>query len=53
MKEHKAAKPMEWVRDKDGNTYVCPKKELLDVKKLSKEELKKLCIDEQDKPWND
>jgi hypothetical protein len=53
MNAHIAAKPMEWVKDREGNTYICPKSELVDVSKLNKEELQKLCIDEQDKPWND
>jgi hypothetical protein len=53
MEEHKAAKPMTWVKDKDGNTYICPKEELVDAKKLSKEELGQYCLDENDKPWND
>lgn len=53
MEEHKAAKPMTWVKDKEGNTYICPKDELVDSRTLSQEELKSYCLDEADKPWND
>ena len=53
MKEHTAAKPMTWVKDKEGNTFICPKEELIDTNKISKEELARFCLDEQDKPWND
>jgi hypothetical protein len=53
MEAHKAAKPMTWVKDKDGNTYICAKEELVDPKKLTKKELDQFCLDESDKPWND
>jgi hypothetical protein len=54
MKEHKAAKPFTWVKDKEGNTYLCPKEELVDPKGLNEEELKRYCIDESTTPpWAD
>ena len=54
MEEHKAAKPMTWVKDKEGNTYICSKEDLIDPKKVSKEELESYCIDESTAlPWND
>jgi hypothetical protein len=54
MNEHKAAKPFTWVKDKEGNTYLCPKEELVDPKELNEEELKRHCIDESTTPpWAD
>ena len=52
VEPHKPAMPMVWVKDKEGNTYICPKESLQDPKNFSDEELKE-CIDESDKPWND
>jgi len=54
MNEHKAAKPFTWVKDKEGNTYLCPREELVDPKSLNEEELKRYCIDESTvPPWSD
>jgi len=54
MNDHKAAKPFTWVKGKEGNTYLCPKEELVDPKNLNEEELKRYCIDESTTPpWND
>ena len=54
MESHKPAKPFVWVKDKDGNTYLCPKEELVDPKNLSQSDLKNYCIDESTvPPWND
>jgi hypothetical protein len=54
MESHKPAKPFVWVKDKDGNTYLCPKEELVDPKNLSQSEIKNYCIDESTvPPWND
>lgn len=51
---HQAAKPFTWVRDKQGNTFLCPKEELVDPKGMSNEQLKRYCIDESvTPPWND
>jgi hypothetical protein len=52
MEPHKAAKPMVWVKDQDGNVYVCPKDALKDPKGFSEEELKTYCIDDSTRPDN-
>ena len=48
---HKAAKPMVWVKDKSGNTYICPKSALKNTKDVSEEELRQ-CLDESENPQN-
>lgn len=50
-KPYKAAKPLVWVKDSSGTTYLCPKSELRDPKNVSKEELA-LCMDESENPQN-
>lgn len=54
MKSHTATKPMTWVKDRDGNTYICPKEALVDSRSFEKKALRKACIDESEAlPWND
>lgn len=48
---HKAAKPMVWVKDKSGNTYICPKSAVRDPKNISECELRE-CMDESENPQN-
>lgn len=48
---YQAAKPLVWVKTNDGTTYICPKSELRDPKKVSKEELSQ-CMDESLNPQN-
>ena len=48
---HKAAKPMVWVKAKDGNTYICPKSEVSDPRNVRKDELSQ-CMDESLNPQN-
>ena len=43
-----------WVKDLDGNTFICSKDQLIDPSKLSAEEKKSYCIDESSIPaWAD
>ena len=51
MNSHVAAKPMVWVKDDEGNTYICPKAEVRDAKSVSKHELRR-CVDESQNPQN-
>ena len=44
--------PHVWVKDNDGNTWICPKASLRDPKNVSEEELKE-CVDESMNPQND
>ena len=54
MEDHRPARSFTWVKDKNGNTYICPKEELVDPRHLSPEELEEFCIDESlTPPWND
>lgn len=48
---YKAAKPMVWVRGKDGSTYICPKGCIKDPKNVSSSELSQ-CMDESENPQN-
>lgn len=50
--KHKAAKPMVWIRDAEGNTYICPKSSVNDPENISKSELLKECLDESQNPQN-
>ena len=54
MKAHTSNNSFSWVKSESGELYVCS----LDVVKkhkgkLSEEELRRLCIDESSRPWND
>jgi hypothetical protein len=40
----KPADPLVWVKDREGNEFICHMKDLKDPKKTSKEELAK-CVD--------
>lgn len=51
MKPYRAAKPMVWVKDRSGTTYICPKSELKDPKNVSQSELSQ-CMDESQNPQN-
>jgi hypothetical protein len=42
---------MMWVKTNDGNTWLCPKADLVDPKSISEEELK-ACLDESQNPQN-
>ncbi len=49
-KGHKAAKPLTWVRDKDGNTYLCAQSAVsADGRIIDRNE----CLDESENPQND
>ena len=51
MSPHKAAKPMVWVKDKSGNTYICPISAVKNAKDVSDEELR-YCVNESENPQN-
>jgi hypothetical protein len=53
-KHPKHRRSFTWVKDKEGNTFLCPKQELVDPTGMNETELKKYCIDESTTPpWND
>ena len=49
--EYLAAKPMIWVKDKEGNTYMCPKASVRDLEHVTERELRE-CVDESNNPQN-
>jgi hypothetical protein len=49
---HTAVKPLVWVRDEGGNTWLCPKESLRDPKHVSEQELRE-CVEESSNPQND
>jgi len=49
--EHKAAKPMVWVRGNDGTSYICPKDAVNDTRNVKNHELTD-CVDESQNPQN-
>ena len=53
MAEDKNEQPrnMMWVKTDDGNTWLCPKAQLVDPKNMSEDELKS-CLDESQNPQN-
>ncbi|MFH2000380.1 MAG: pyridoxamine 5'-phosphate oxidase family protein [Planctomycetota bacterium] len=48
---HQASKPMVWVKDNSGNTYICPKGSVKDPKHVKSSELKQ-CMNESENPQN-
>jgi hypothetical protein len=48
---HRAAKPIVWVKDKNGETYLCPINAVKDPKNVTEAELAQ-CVNESHNPQN-
>ncbi len=54
MKAHVSKNSFTTIKSKSGDLYVCPFDIVKSKKgKISDKELKKLCIDDSLRPWND
>jgi len=49
---HKAAKPMVWIKDREGDTWICPKESVSEVGNISDDKLSKECLNESENPQN-
>ncbi|MHC4943788.1 MAG: hypothetical protein ACYTG7_12295 [Planctomycetota bacterium] len=49
---HKAAKPMVWIKDSEGDTWICPVGAIKDLKGASRQELESACMNESENPQN-
>lgn len=53
MKTYKPAKNFVWIQGRSGEGYLCDVKDIEGHEKLSEEDLRKHCIADSDRPWND
>ena len=53
MKSYIAAKPFVWIQGESGAGYICAVEDIEGRENLREEELRALCLDDSERPWND